>query len=767
MMKKLLALAFLLVPAVARADTGDIPLSSNFQQNSGRPLDAKIVTTDSTSRNAIPGNLRYDGMIVYQRSDRQSYQLQGDTNTWVPVATSTSTLLPLANTWTGQNLWVATFSTFTHQVTMASVTLTDANILDFAERLPPTGVVGAETVYADSVTHTLRIIPNGQEDYAAIMSSITAPTAGDIAAWSAYGKLRDMGPAPWVIVPSTFSWRLPYPVIISSSLIVSGGSTTITAPMSLVGFSTETLSNEFFDLSNSTTAVGMVWAGGTPGTLGQFLTSGGVSSSATWTTVSGGGGASSSPVEVIFGVSRTSPTATIIARTPFTGSVTGSTITLLVDYSSFTMQGNGSNIAQMSTDIGTNKATLLSVGLDTASIRSALNSHITSVGTDTTTLKTGLIAVGVDTGTLAGRNTVTSSWTVTGSGGIADKAETITQASTGTAGLISVSPSPGTGTSAYLWELDALTVGAALGYIGFTTSAGASPGGLSIFNNTKGEMMRFGNSSAGILVNDAGGMGVTGPFYAGANVSVVSSNYVATTTDTYIAASAITTTTTITLDAATTLKGQQLSIFKVDGTSWPVTVVCAGTDKINGSTGTFRLDAQGQSISITSDGTSKWLARNLMATPIAIPVMGPTDNANSVAQAASTTVLSPQYVPMPVRVTGCRFVPNVSGGMVDCNLYDSNGALVSSTTVAALGAGSTVQVLNFITPITLSPGTYYPSLSASSPSATFKGYTCLFNCSTVAANMPPATTISLPGTQFPVATAFPRVQLIVTGGASL
>lgn len=85
MIKKMLFAALLLLPAIAVADTGDIPLSSNFQENSGRPLDSKLVTASSTTRAAISSTLLYDGMIVYQKDTNHSYQLQGSTYNWVDL----------------------------------------------------------------------------------------------------------------------------------------------------------------------------------------------------------------------------------------------------------------------------------------------------------------------------------------------------------------------------------------------------------------------------------------------------------------------------------------------------------------------------------------------------------------------------------------------------------------------------------------------------------------------------------------------------------
>jgi len=85
-MKKLLLIGLLMVGGLAGADTGDIPLSSNFQLNSQRSLDARLTVDDATARNAIPTIQRYDGMTVYQRSDNKIYQLQGaGLTTWVEL----------------------------------------------------------------------------------------------------------------------------------------------------------------------------------------------------------------------------------------------------------------------------------------------------------------------------------------------------------------------------------------------------------------------------------------------------------------------------------------------------------------------------------------------------------------------------------------------------------------------------------------------------------------------------------------------------------
>lgn len=83
-MKKIIA-ALVMVSGMAFADTGDIPLSSNFQLSSGRPLDARQTVTDATARLALPAIGLYDGLTVYQRSNNRMYQLQGSTSNWVDV----------------------------------------------------------------------------------------------------------------------------------------------------------------------------------------------------------------------------------------------------------------------------------------------------------------------------------------------------------------------------------------------------------------------------------------------------------------------------------------------------------------------------------------------------------------------------------------------------------------------------------------------------------------------------------------------------------
>lgn len=54
-----------------------IELGSNFDMKTGLPLDSRFVVNDDTARNAIPSGIRYDGLLVYVKSTKKLWQLQG------------------------------------------------------------------------------------------------------------------------------------------------------------------------------------------------------------------------------------------------------------------------------------------------------------------------------------------------------------------------------------------------------------------------------------------------------------------------------------------------------------------------------------------------------------------------------------------------------------------------------------------------------------------------------------------------------------------
>ena len=105
MKKLLMVLGISLFTSLSHADSGDIFLSSNFQENSGRPLDARITVSSATARLALTSVQVYDGMMVYQRSDKTTWQLQGSTYTWIQIIPSTNSL-------TGYSIYPATATAY-------------------------------------------------------------------------------------------------------------------------------------------------------------------------------------------------------------------------------------------------------------------------------------------------------------------------------------------------------------------------------------------------------------------------------------------------------------------------------------------------------------------------------------------------------------------------------------------------------------------------------------------------------------------------------
>lgn len=134
-------------------------------------------------------------------------------------------------------------------------------------------------------------------------------------------------------------------------------------------------------LPDSTGTADMVWAirgVNADGTVSTY-----------WKADSAGAGGSGA-IEVVFGVSRTSPTATIIGnQTQFTGTVSGSTMAFAANPSTFTMQGNSVNLTNL-------QAQANAIGLTT----STLQTNINAVGVTTGTLGASIAAVSLTTGTL-------------------------------------------------------------------------------------------------------------------------------------------------------------------------------------------------------------------------------------------------------------------------------------------------------------------------------------------------------------------------------
>src|ERR1035438_530553 len=101
--KKILLASLLLLPLKLMADTGDIPVSGNFQENTGRPLDSKLVTASAATRVAMGSTLVYAGMVVYQKDTEHTWQLQGSTYNWVDLG-----ILSLGGGGGGNSIYPAT-----------------------------------------------------------------------------------------------------------------------------------------------------------------------------------------------------------------------------------------------------------------------------------------------------------------------------------------------------------------------------------------------------------------------------------------------------------------------------------------------------------------------------------------------------------------------------------------------------------------------------------------------------------------------------------
>ena len=172
------------------------------------------------------------------------------------------------------------------------------------------------------------------------------------------------------------------PRLIMQWAVVSGSSATIPTGEFPVSLSTGVTGNLPVTNLNS----------GTGASLNTFWRGDGV-----WAQPNTAGGGSFPQIAITVGVNRSSPTTDLMfLPTQFVGFVNGSTMTVSLDGSSVTLQGNRISLAQLAIDTGTLFGQFASVSLDTTT----LQANIRAVGVDTGTLSAGIMAVGVDTGTL-------------------------------------------------------------------------------------------------------------------------------------------------------------------------------------------------------------------------------------------------------------------------------------------------------------------------------------------------------------------------------
>lgn len=264
------------------------------------------------------------------------------------------------------------------------------------------------------------------------------------------------------------------------------------------------------------------------------------------------------------------------------------------------------------------------------------------------------------------------------------------------------------------------------------TTAATSGGGSSDGNNfnnytaTKSlSMGSFGITSIGTSSSSftsAGGLVVKSTFtpsqgFHWGGLASFSSNITLTSTHTIILASATTSAgITITLPTAANI-GQELTIKKVDGSTWPVTIIPAGSDVIE-TTNTIKLFAKYQQQTLTADGATTWMGMNgISHTPA---YAGPAETMGTIASAvgvSSTAYLSAFTLENYCAMTGVRVGNNGASGNIDVGIYDQNFNRLGSS-------GSQTVVLNRNTyPLTsvvqLIPGQYWLAMSPSDATASW------------------------------------------------
>lgn len=342
------------------------------------------------------------------------------------------------------------------------------------------------------------------------------------------------------------------------------------------------------------------------------------------------------------------------------------------------------------------------------------------------------------------------------------------QQGAGNAGTQLVSPSPGSGAPAYLMEFDAASAGIPLGYMGFTASDAGVPGGLSLFNNTKNEMMRFANSGGGVWIDDAGGLSIgatpstnllapsSGIYTSGGAIfsnqqssvtingntvhrggmyvstwtasgtgGTVTGAYTTGPTDHAIFADFTTVTagvSTITLTSAANAPRQVIKITKVDSSTQSVAITTTGTDLIDGTTRFIFLDALGATAELISSGAGWWAyGYGVRPTPLAINALGK-QNA-SVAIGVSSSVYSCALdIPVPVAVKGFRYtgIAMAAPATVTFSIYDRVGNLIVSTGPVAgvTGLGTVLLGTGYVN---LAPGQYYIGTQGSNTAISMTG----------------------------------------------
>lgn len=326
---------------------------------------------------------------------------------------------------TGATFYVSS-GTVSGQLTVSTLAFAGAGLLTATQN----GFTGPLVISTGTPT-------TGQALIAASSYSITAtPLRSTILAVDSNGVLISTtvsssgGSGSGSVVASPYG-QVPYYTGVDTTTLTGNPNFTMDQTSWTVHIDSVEARGVLFDYVTSSVTVSSITATYVNGVIPGLVQGTNVTITGTWpnqTIAATGGGGGASSLETLFGNVRSSPTSTVRADAPFTGTVTGSTNTLGVDYSSFTMQGNSISLSALSSSMtavglstgtlqsminatgvstGTLLAQIYAVGADTGSIRTAFNtstntlqSNINAVGAATGTLRTDLIAVGAATATI-------------------------------------------------------------------------------------------------------------------------------------------------------------------------------------------------------------------------------------------------------------------------------------------------------------------------------------------------------------------------------
>lgn len=220
--------------------------------------------------------------------------------------------------------------------------------------------------------------------------------------------------------------------------------------------------------------------------------------------------------------------------------------------------------------------------------------------------------------------------------------------------------------------------------------------------------------------------------------------------------------------------GKTIQVTKVDASTNPVDVITTAGDLISGTTGLVRLNAQGQSVQLVSDGGTAWWPSGLgiQMTPM---YLGETrSGANTHTNVASATIACPFNVPVPSALLGIRQPTGNTWGantLENIGIYRRDGTLLVQRSSATLFSNNS-QFTSTFTVTNLPPGFYYVAVQLNNVGNLVLGQQNnsgngggLF-CSRTNA----AASFTLPTSlAFPLAngmTVDPSIQVIVAGGAN-